>query len=1154
MSDKKRLYSSIIAAMAGTNFLSTFNPAFFGTFAALLIFQTNPIFSDLTHNVLFVFALYAVPLLFTGVPEHYLTTKYSRRNVVTFSRFFEALTGIWAVFAILFYPVLGRAGLLSVVVIMGIEYAMYRPALKGYAAEKLPRHLLSWSCAITESTTFFGIVAGAWMGVVAMYTHSNFASPLYLAGGLSLAIAAYALVLSTRLDPDLARQHNVKFSELPRQWLDTLRKQPRYRELVITGIGESYIFGMMIFVAAIIVQYAAVHLETASRLHFCLLIPSAVVGCGFGCLLAGYLSKANVELGIVPASVLAMTGLCFVVGTLPYYADIYIETGLLAGVFFLFGIFSGLMLVPVQAYQLFFVKRSLQPAFFAWFYLPFGLGILLAIALSCLISAYNITIYNVTLLVAVLTFTLAVVSFVTMPQFLLRMLMQILLLIFYRMRIFHKERMPEEGPVLIVANRSSLVDVFFISACTTRPIRFMVQESFFRNPIMKPLYKAAGFLEVTPQKPKRLKRLFEKTRQALAHGEVVCIFPERDMTRNGAMSGFKEGVEAMIPPGLDVPIIPVRIGMTWGSIFSGYYEKFRIRWPNELPHPASVTIGKPVPCTTSAYELRVILTELAAETELIPTSAERPFHGQFAFMAKRFPFRRTIREFGPEGEKAPSNFSLLLKCILLSRALRRISEDSTEYIGVMLPNSINTVLSILAIQMADRCPAVMNYTAGREANAHAIKSTGLKHIITSRAFLEKLKMSPLPEMVFIEDLMKDGATLSRMIRWSLASFFLYPRELMRLVSPASWQDVNRPAVVIFSSGSTGLPKGIMLSHHNVTGDVTSLVNTINWSKNDRILGNLPIFHSFGMNVCMWLPIITGAETCLVPNPLDAALVGKAISTRKLTVLMATPGFLQTYMRRCDREVFKSLRLVVTGAEKLREDIAVKFREMTGLAIVEGYGCTELSPIVSFNLASNIKELGVAVAKEGSIGPPLTGICAKVVDPVSFQLMPENTDGLLIVKGANVMLGYLNEPQKTGEVIRDNWYITGDIAQMDRKGFITITGRLSRFTKIAGEMVPHELVEREINNILLPDDRIVAVCGAEDEKRGERLIVFYCDDELIHPADLVRRMREKGIPNLWIPKAENFIRIDSLPLLGSGKLDLASLNKLAKELGNRSAES
>ena len=269
--------------------------------------------------------------------------------------------------------------------------------------------------------------------------------------------------------------------------------------------------------------------------------------------------------------------------------------------------------------------------------------------------------------------------------------------------------------------------------------------------------------------------------------------------------------------------------------------------------------------------------------------------------------------------------------------------------------------------------------------------------------------------------------------------------------------------------------------------------------------------------------------------------------RKSTVLFATPSFLQLYMRRCGAEEFKSLRLVIAGAEKLRDDIVAKFKEMTGLVIAEAYGCTELSPVVSINLANSITDIGVKVARYGSIGPSLPGICAKIVDPSTFELLPEECDGLLLVKGAVVMQGYLNEPEKTNEVIRDNWYVTGDIGKMDRNGFITITGRLSRFSKIAGEMVPHELVEREINNILTPEKRILAVTGAPDGSRGDRLIVFYTDSELIAPEQIIRTLRERKVPNLWIPKAENFIRIDALPMLGSGKLDLSELNKLALKL-------
>ena len=370
---------------------------------------------------------------------------------------------------------------------------------------------------------------------------------------------------------------------------------------------------------------------------------------------------------------------------------------------------------------------------------------------------------------------------------------------------------------------------------------------------------------------------------------------------------------------------------------------------------------------------------------------------------------------------------------------------------------------------------------------------------------------------------------------------------MKLVSPGTWEDVHHTAVVLFSSGSTGIPKGVMLTHHNIFCDVMAVIRSIGWTRKDKVPGNLPLFHSFGMAVCLWMPIYSGAEVTMLPNPLDASGMGRVLRERKSTVLFATPSFLQLYMRRCGKEDFQSLRLVIAGAEQLRNDIADKFRDMTGLMIAEAYGCTELSPVVSINLANSLVELGVEVARRGSIGPPLPGVCVKIVDPSTFEMLPEDTDGLLIVKGAIVMKGYLGEPGKTSEVIRDNWYVTGDIARMDRNGFITITGRLSRFSKIAGEMVPHELVEREINNILLPDRRVVAITGAPDPERGERLIVFYTDSELIAPEQITRALRDRKIPNLWIPRTENFIKIDELPMLGSGKLDLGKLNSLVAQL-------
>jgi len=591
----------------------------------------------------------------------------------------------------------------------------------------------------------------------------------------------------------------------------------------------------------------------------------------------------------------------------------------------------------------------------------------------------------------------------------------------------------------------------------------------------------------------------------------------------------------------------MRIGMTWGSIFScAYTGKQRFRLPGRHRHPASVTIGEPMPRHTSAYEMRIILSELAASTELIPDRDECPLHTAFARQAKHHPLKRTVMECSHGRWQRPGNLKLLIRMVVLSRCFRRLCANDGEYVGIMLPNTLAYAVTFIAIHMANKTPAVLNFTASREALAGAVQQARLRHIITSRVFLTRQRIPETPEMVFFEDIMAGGGGFRKHLGWFLACLLLPADELMRQVSPENWNDVRRNGVLIFSSGSTGRPKGIMLSHHNIIADVHSISTTLCWQRNDSVLGNLPLFHSFGMTVCLWLPLITGTKTVLIPNPLDAALTGLALRTEKISLLCATPGFLQLYMRRCVPEDFKSLRIVITGAEKLRDDIAENFRRMTGIVITEGYGCTELSPVVTINLAPTASELGSRVIERGSIGPSLIGVCAKVVDPSTFELMPENTDGLLIVTGAIVMRGYLNDPEKTKEVIRDGWYITGDIARMNRRGFITITGRLSRFSKIAGEMVPHELVERELNNILQPDDRLLAVCGAADPDpgRGERLLVFYTDSERLAPELVVRELRERGIPNLWIPRPENFIQVPELPVLGSGKLDLEKLKIMA----------
>ncbi len=352
--------------------------------------------------------------------------------------------------------------------------------------------------------------------------------------------------------------------------------------------------------------------------------------------------------------------------------------------------------------------------------------------------------------------------------------------------------------------------------------------------------------------------------------------------------------------------------------------------------------------------------------------------------------------------------------------------------------------------------------------------------------------------------------------------------------------------MIFSSGSTGEPKGVMLTHSNVASNVGAVYDIFQMKSEDAVVGVLPFFHSFGFTGTLWLPLLSGVKAIYHANPLDAGIIGKMVKEHRGTVLLSTPTFLQAYIRKCTPEQFKTLHYVIVGAEKLKDRIADAFKEKFGTTAFEGYGATELSPFVTLNIRDyreeGIKQTG---QKSGKIGHPIPGVAVKVIDPESSRELPSGQDGLLLVKGPNVMKGYLNQPEKTNAVIKDGWYYTGDIANIDDDGFITITDRMSRFSKIGGEMVPHIKVEEAIHVALDETDQMCAVTTIAEEKKGEKLVVLHTKP--IDVAVLRKKLTEMELPALWIPKLEDFYLIESLPILGSGKLDLKSLKNMAQNL-------
>ena len=478
----------------------------------------------------------------------------------------------------------------------------------------------------------------------------------------------------------------------------------------------------------------------------------------------------------------------------------------------------------------------------------------------------------------------------------------------------------------------------------------------------------------------------------------------------------------------------------------------------------------------------------------------------------------------------------LVGSLLLARAIRRQVPDG-ESIGLLLPASVGGALANLAALLAGRVPVNLNFTAGRDAMAAAVERCGIKTTLTSRVFLSKAGIAQAPGMVFLEDVLKQTSALSKIAL--LAAARLLPSGLIEwlFLPPA---DPDALATVIFSSGSTGVPKGVMLSHRNVLANIDGANALFRLGDDDVVMGVLPFFHSFGYTVTLWLPLIVGFGAAYHPNPTDAKTIGEMAAKYKATLLVSTPTFCSAYARKCQPEQFATLRLAIVGAERLREPIASAFKDKFGVELIEGYGCTEMAPVV----AVNVPDPAGTGSRAGTVGRPLPGISAKVVDPETGEGPLVGKEGLLLVTGPNQMRGYLGEPDMTREAQRDGWYVTGDIASIDADGFIRITDRLSRFSKIAGEMVPHMKVEEQLQ-ALLRDPHTCVVTAVADAVKGERLVALYTDPDL--PAqEIWEQLSRCDMPKLWIPKREDLHVVESIPTLGTGKVDLRAVRQAAAE--------
>jgi len=497
---------------------------------------------------------------------------------------------------------------------------------------------------------------------------------------------------------------------------------------------------------------------------------------------------------------------------------------------------------------------------------------------------------------------------------------------------------------------------------------------------------------------------------------------------------------------------------------------------------------------------------------------------------------------------------LLMRTLILRRVLRRqVVAPDERFVGILLPPSAGGVVVNAAVTLDRRVAVNLNYTVSSSVLNACVRQAKIRHVLTSRRVMDKLDLKVDAELVFLEDFKSKVSWLDKLVGAFCA--FVLPAFVM-----IRWLGLHRVRpddlmTVIFTSGSTGDPKGVMLSHRNVLFNAESVERLIRIRPHEVLIGVLPFYHSFGYSVLLWAVLgIRQAKGAYHFSPLDAREVGKLTHRHQGTILLCTATFLRGYLRRCTPEEFASLDVVVLGAEKMPSDLASAFEARFKVRPVEAYGLTELAPLVSVNVPPSRSPGTQVDQKEGTVGRPAPEVSVKVVDPTTFEPVPVGEQGMLLITGPNLMQGYLDQPAKTAEVIRDGWYVTGDLAILDADGFITITGRLSRFSKIGGEMVPHLRVEEELLRAIgagEEDKLTLVVTGVPDAKRGERLVVLYTSLAAT-PAELTQRLAEAGLPNLWLPSPDSLYQIDAVPVLGTGKLDLRGIKELALERSGAAA--